>query len=165
MTSLSESAPNSSAPRLVSAEIIASGRAVVLLWSDRQRTRFHSIWLRDNALDSQTRDPGNGQRLLTLAQIPDDTLITRIANEDDCVAMCFKPENKQVTYPAAWLRAHRYDRRGAPAAKLSAAGWVDKRVTTWDASSIRPRRSLMCRLIGWRRIMPPIAARQDRTKR
>ena len=39
-------------------------------------TRFHAIWLRDNAGDSATRAPGNGQRLIALRDIPPDTRIS-----------------------------------------------------------------------------------------
>ena len=40
------------------------------------RHRYHAIWLRDNALDPETRSAGNGQRLITLADIPTDVRIT-----------------------------------------------------------------------------------------
>ncbi|MEM7670248.1 MAG: gamma-butyrobetaine dioxygenase, partial [Pseudomonadota bacterium] len=39
------------------------------------RQRFHAIWLRDNAPDPETRDPGNGQRLIALRNIPAGTRI------------------------------------------------------------------------------------------
>ena len=48
------------------AHILDGGNAVRLSWSDGCSARFHAIWLRDNALDEATRDPGNGQRLITL---------------------------------------------------------------------------------------------------
>ena len=35
--------------------------------------RFHAIWLRDNAQDAATRASGNGQRLITLRDIPPET--------------------------------------------------------------------------------------------
>ena len=38
--------------------------------------RFHAVWLRDNALDPTTREAGNGQRLITLADIPADLSIS-----------------------------------------------------------------------------------------
>lgn len=37
---------------------------------DGTRVRFHAVWLRDNALDPQTRDPGSGQRLIAIGDIP-----------------------------------------------------------------------------------------------
>jgi len=39
--------------------------------------RFHALWLRDNAQDPATRSAGNGQRLITLLDIPADTRIAR----------------------------------------------------------------------------------------
>ena len=37
--------------------------------------RFHAMWLRDNAQDAQTRSPKNGQKLITVGDIPEDTTI------------------------------------------------------------------------------------------
>jgi len=47
-------------------ERLEEGAAVSLTWSDGVRARFHAIWLRDNALDAETRSSGNGQRLITV---------------------------------------------------------------------------------------------------
>ena len=46
-------------------------------------TRFHAIWLLDNAWDSETRAVGNGQRLLALRDIPADTTIASAAVEGE----------------------------------------------------------------------------------
>ena len=46
------------------------GRTIELGWKDGTRTRFHAMWLRDNALDDKTRSAGNGQRLITILDIP-----------------------------------------------------------------------------------------------
>ena len=43
------------------------------------RARFHAVWLRDNAWDEATRAPSNGQRLITLSDIPADLAITGVA--------------------------------------------------------------------------------------
>ena len=40
-----------------------------------ERHRFHALWLRDNARDEKTRSPGNGQRLITILDIPAETRI------------------------------------------------------------------------------------------
>jgi len=61
--------------------------------------RFHAIWLRDNALDPATRDPGNGQRLITLADIPADTRLSSAAISGDQVVCTFAPEGKTVAFP------------------------------------------------------------------
>ncbi len=51
-------------------EILDGGRAIRLSLEGGGRLRFHAIWLRDNAWDAATRAPGNGQRLITIADIP-----------------------------------------------------------------------------------------------
>ncbi|MDJ0626860.1 MAG: TauD/TfdA family dioxygenase [Rhodobacter sp.] len=76
--------------------------------------RFHAVWLRDNALDPATRDPGNGQRLITLADWPADTRIAMATTENGTVRVNFSPEEKDVAYELDWLRAHRYDRPKPP---------------------------------------------------
>jgi gamma-butyrobetaine dioxygenase len=72
--------------------------------------RFHGVWLRHNALDADTRDPGNGQRLITLADLPDNCALATAEATDDTVTVAFAADNKTVTPPLAWLLANAYDR-------------------------------------------------------
>ena len=58
-----------------SIKVIDSGRTLILHRSDGNSVRYHSMWLRDNALDSKTRDVNNKQRLITLSDIPINTYI------------------------------------------------------------------------------------------
>ena len=55
---------------------VEPGGAVIKLNLDNTIMRFHAIWLRDNACDSETRDPISGQRLIALREIPSETLIS-----------------------------------------------------------------------------------------
>ena len=52
---------------------VETGGTVVKLCLGKETMRFHSIWLRDNAQDNETRDQINGQRLIALNQIPRET--------------------------------------------------------------------------------------------
>ena len=72
--------------------------------------RFHAVWLRDNSPDPGTRDPRNGQRLITLADIPDDLRLSAVRVDSGGVTCTFAPEGKTVTFDTGWLRAHAYDR-------------------------------------------------------
>ena len=54
-------------------ETLENGAAARLVWADGTSARFHALWLRDNALDPETRSPGNGQRLITILDIPRET--------------------------------------------------------------------------------------------
>ena len=58
-----------------SIEVIDSGKSIILQRNDGSSVRYHSTWLRDNALDPKTRDVNSGQRLITLSDIPINTSI------------------------------------------------------------------------------------------
>lgn len=90
--------------------------------------RFHAIWLRDNAWDSETRAPGNGQRLIALRDIPPDTCIASAVVDGERLTVQFAPEGKRVDYDTAWLQAHAYDR---PAQQTP--GWTGDAIRTWDS--------------------------------
>ena len=71
--------------------------------------RFHAVWLRDNALDAETRDPKNGQRLITLADIPADITLSEARLDGADVELTFAPEGKTARFPLKWLKDHAYD--------------------------------------------------------
>lgn len=90
--------------------------------------RFHALWLRDNAQDAATRSVGNGQRLITLLDIPHDTTIAAADWCDGRLQVRFEPEGKIVTFDADWLAAHSYDRL-----QTRETGWTSDTITRWDA--------------------------------
>lgn len=76
--------------------------------------RFHAIWLRDNALDDKTRDPGNGQRLITIEDISPDTRLASASVDDNGVAAFrFDPDGHETRFDCGWLLSHRYDAQDA----------------------------------------------------
>lgn len=95
------------------------------LTANGQTARFHAIWLRDNAQDPATRSPGNGQRLITMADLPADTSIRAAVIEDDKLNLAFGPDDKRVQYSVAWLMQHAYDRphMSGPALPDHAENW------------------------------------------
>ncbi|WP_434054928.1 MAG: TauD/TfdA family dioxygenase [Roseibium sp.] len=103
--------------------------AVLTLHSDGGSTRFHAIWLRDNAQDAGTRAAGNGQRLIALRDIPSDTRIVAAVVEGDILNVTFAPEDKTLAFSLAWLEAHAYDISGAPV-----RGWLPEEVTSWNST-------------------------------
>ncbi|MEL7544505.1 MAG: TauD/TfdA family dioxygenase [Pseudomonadota bacterium] len=109
------------------ATLIDDGRALYLE-TGATTARFHAIWLRDNAQDAETRSAGNGQRLISLSDIPADTRIAGTELDGETLRVTFTPENKTVAFDTAWLAAHAYD-RPAP----HAAGWTTPGIETWDA--------------------------------
>ena len=58
-----------------SVKVINSGKAMLLSRKYGAPLRYHSTWLRDNSLDSKTRDKNNGQRLISISDVPVNTCI------------------------------------------------------------------------------------------
>ena len=94
------------------------------------KSRFHAIWLRDNAWDEATRSPGNGQRLITLRDIPADLTITRAAVNGAAIEVTFSSQEAPITYDPRWLMAHSYDRKESSRDR----GWLSEDVTCWDSA-------------------------------
>lgn len=114
---------------LTQAAIREAGASLDLTWANGRSARFDAIWLRDNALDPQTRAPGNGQRLITILDIPADTRLAQasVTSAGD-LDLTFMPEGKTVAFQAAWLARRIYD-RPAPAG----TGWTDAGIERWEA--------------------------------
>jgi gamma-butyrobetaine hydroxylase len=107
---------------------VIDGGAAVELSLGGERHRFHALWLRDNAHDEKTRSPGNGQRLITILEIPAETRITEAKAGDGTLSLRFEPEGKAVTYDGQWLASHAYDRLEA-----RAPGWTEQGIERWDS--------------------------------
>jgi gamma-butyrobetaine dioxygenase len=90
--------------------------------------RFHALWLRDNAQDAATRSASNGQRLITILDIPAATRIAEAEVSGGELAVRFEPEGKSVSYGADWLAAHTYD--GMP---KRPKGWTGAGIERWDS--------------------------------
>lgn len=108
-------------------KIIDGGKAIALS-TGAETSRFHAVWLRDNAWDAETRAPGNGQRLITLSDIPRDTTVSEAEIAEGKLWLTFAPGGKRIAYDPEWLAANSYD-RAAPAQKAWTAPWIE----TWDA--------------------------------
>ena len=61
--------------KVVKLKIINKKKSLLINWNNGKKTRFHSIWLRYNSNDSQTRSKQNGQRLITLNDFDQNILI------------------------------------------------------------------------------------------
>lgn len=112
-----------------SAHLIEDGQAVRISWADGRSARFHAVWLRDNALDSQTRDAGNGQRLITVLDFPGEIKISEASVESGGLKLRFLPGDKEVIFPADWLATRIYDRT-----PRKTTGWTGDAIARWDRS-------------------------------
>jgi len=115
--------------KLTSATVLSGGKAVEVVWTDGQKARFHAVWLRDNAQDVETRSAENGQRLITLQQIPRCNNITDVSVTGvDELQLVITPEMKRLKFDGDWLRQNIYDSN-----REAVKGYVSKRNETWGS--------------------------------
>ena len=108
---------------------LAKDGSHLTLSNDSNAWRFHAIWLRDNSQSPDTRDPGNGQRLITMANISADTTVTEAALNGDTLSLTFGPDGHTCDYAADWLATNAYDAKPA-----AATGELAEGVEAWDAA-------------------------------
>ena len=104
-------------------------KTLELSWDDGSQARFHAFWLRDNSLDDETRSPENGQRLISVLDIPEMTTIAGATiTAEDTLCLTMAPEMKAAVYSGKWLKRHAYD-----TARTRISGDLDPQVEIWDA--------------------------------
>ena len=107
------------------------GQVVEIAGLGPEPLRFHAIWLRDNAGDARTRSPENGQKLITVGDIPADTAIVAATADGATLTVSFQPENRTIDYDLGWLLGNAYDRP-----PRNERGWIAASLETWDNRSL-----------------------------
>lgn len=85
------------------------GKLVTITWSDGVESRYHVLWLRENAADSKTVNPLTKEATYDLTVSP-DSLQVALAGLDNAGALAvrFEPEGHETIFHPGWLRAHDY---------------------------------------------------------
>jgi [2-(trimethylamino)ethyl]phosphonate dioxygenase len=90
-------------------------------WSDGQRTAFTSLWLADN--DPVHRDAHSGQRLIDVADLPDEPKIRHATVNDGVVRIDWQGGAPATSVAIAWLELQR--QRPAAGAPRPVTFWGD----------------------------------------
>jgi len=117
-----------------SVKVINSGKAILLSRKYGAPLRYHSTWLRDNALDIKTRDKKNGQRLITVSDIPVKTYIksASLDKKGSEITVNFLPKKKQVKFSTNWLKDNAYDKK-----QVGSKVWVNPDLKTWSKNNLK----------------------------
>ena len=117
-----------------SVKVINSGKAILLSRKYGAPLRYHSTWLRDNANDPKTRDKNNGQRLISIADIPVNTYIksASLDKKGKNITLNFLPKKKQIKFSVSWLEAHAYDKK-----QNNSKVWIHPDLKTWSKATLK----------------------------
>jgi gamma-butyrobetaine dioxygenase len=94
-------------------EIHWTPSALMLKWADGDRVELASVWLRDNLRED--RDPGNGQRLIDVADLPVTPRIRLAALQATTVRVEWEGEAEGASFDLDWLAAQTAAMAGARA--------------------------------------------------
>jgi alpha-ketoglutarate-dependent taurine dioxygenase len=81
--------------------VYTTPEALTIEWSDGLRAEFASEWLRDNL--PKHRDPHSGQRLVDVADLPEQPRIRRAVSRDGSVVVEWEGESEAAAFAIEWL--------------------------------------------------------------
>ena len=79
------------------------------LEADGYLLRFPAVWLRDNCPCAGCLDPGSGQKLKDITELPDGLAVSSVEDAGDSVVVTYVPDGHRSTFPRAWLARHALD--------------------------------------------------------
>ena len=88
----------------------AAGRELHIEWSDGRRSRYHAIWLRDNATDPHNLNLETREQNTDVTALPRDLAI-RDARVDAAGVLVLRwtPCGTSSRFHPGWLHAHDYE--------------------------------------------------------
>jgi gamma-butyrobetaine dioxygenase len=91
-------------------------------WSDGTASEFASLWLRDNVRED--RDPHSGQRLVDIADLPEDPKIRSAVARDGAVRVEWEADPRCALFELSWLHAQAAG-FGRPCPQVAPRRWLD----------------------------------------
>ena len=84
------------------------GEELTIVWEDASQSQLQAIWLRDHCQMPASRNPDNGQRLINITDIPQDSCIDRVSLEDGRLVIEFRPDGHRSEFDPDWLYENCY---------------------------------------------------------
>ena len=91
-------------------------------WADGTLSEYSSLWLRDNVRED--RDPHSGQRLIDIADLPEDPRIRSAVSCNGRVDVEWEAESRSASFELDWLQAHAAKRSG-PRSEFASKHWLE----------------------------------------
>ncbi|ERL52627.1 TauD/TfdA family dioxygenase [Halomonas huangheensis] len=91
-------------------DVSHDARLVTLHWDDGRISRYHSVWLRENAADDSTVNPATRERILDLSTLSAWPEIDNChIDASGALVVGIAPEAIELRFHPGWLRYHDYD--------------------------------------------------------
>jgi alpha-ketoglutarate-dependent taurine dioxygenase len=124
--------------------VSASPEVLTIEWSDGGVSEFASLWLRDNR--ARDRDAHSGQRLVDVADLPEQPRIRAATAEGATVRIAWQDEESSEAFDLDWLAGHAVGRRRPP---------PERQVRRWlEGASLNARRDFAWAALGQLRTDP-----------
>ena len=91
-------------------------------WANGEVSEFASIWLRDNLRED--RDPHSGQRLVDIADLPEEPKIRSALADDKTVRVEWESESRHASFDLDWLALHAFG-SARPRAEFATRLWLE----------------------------------------
>jgi gamma-butyrobetaine dioxygenase len=76
------------------------------LEADGKMRRFPAVWLRDNCPCAECLDPGSGQKLRDITELPDGLAVSATEDTGESVMVTYAPDGHRSAFSRSWLAAH-----------------------------------------------------------
>jgi gamma-butyrobetaine dioxygenase len=80
--------------------------------ADGSMLRFPAVWLRDNCPCAGCLEPGSGQKLTDITELPAGLAVSAAEVRAESVMVTYAPDGHRSTFSRAWLTAHALDSDG-----------------------------------------------------
>ena len=105
------------------------GQVLCIQLAGGECARFHAQWLRDSDPGPAGRDPGNGQRVISILDIPEHVrILSASLGANQQLRLRFDDTDNNLTYSINWLLEHRYD-----CVQRRDSGWLNPETVAWHA--------------------------------
>jgi gamma-butyrobetaine dioxygenase len=71
--------------------------------------RFPAVWLRDNCPCAECMDPGCGQKLKDITDIPNGLVVAAVEDAGESVVVTYGPDRHRSVFSRSWLAGHAPD--------------------------------------------------------
>jgi gamma-butyrobetaine dioxygenase len=76
------------------------------LEADGYALRFPAVWLRDNCPCPECLDPGTGQKLKDITELPAGLTVSAAEDAGESVVVIYAPDGHRSTFSRSWLAGH-----------------------------------------------------------